>query len=75
MKNEKKLETKDIDILVAIDKMCDNTHCGNCIFYHEDYGCLGARVKDVIVKETGMFRDTISRMIKTAREATGGDEE
>lgn len=70
MKNERKLETKDIVMLANIHKMCDDTHCENCIFYHEEYGCLGSRVKDVIVKETGMARETLNRMIKTAVEAS-----
>lgn len=70
MKTKMDLETKDIVMLANIYKMCDDTHCENCIFYHEEYGCLASRVKDVIVKETGMARETLNRMIKTAVEAS-----
>lgn len=32
MKNEKKLETMDIEILIKIEKMCNSICCADCIF-------------------------------------------
>lgn len=70
MKNEKKLETMDIEILIKIEKMCNSICCADCIFCEASCGCLYLRAKDVIVEETKMSRDTLDRMLKTAVEAS-----
>ena len=70
MKNEKKLETRDIEILIRMDKICNSICCADCIFCHENNGCLYSSVKGIIVEATKMPIGTLERMIKTAVEAS-----
>lgn len=69
MKTKMTLETKDMEILVKIQKMCNETCCSNCIFNNRDTGCLLSYIKDKIVEETEMDRRTLNRMLNTALEA------
>lgn len=70
MKIKMTLETKDMEILIKMQKMCNENCCSNCIFNNKDVGCLLSRIKDTIVEETEMARQTINRMLSTAVEAS-----
>lgn len=70
MKTKKSLETKDIALLINVQKMCSETCCANCIFFDDELGCAYSHVKDIIVEKTGMAKQTLNRMISTACEAS-----
>lgn len=65
MKTKMSLDTKDMEILVKIQKMCNETHCSNCIFNNRDTGCLLSHIKDRIVETTEMDRRTLNRLLNT----------
>ena len=70
MKTKMDLDTKDMEILIKIQKMCNETRCSNCMFNNKEVGCLLSRIKDTIVEETEMARQTINRLLNTALEAS-----
>ena len=70
MKTKMDLDTKDMEILIKIQKMCNETCCSNCMFNNKDLGCLLSYIKDTIVEVTEMDRKTLNRLLNTALEAS-----
>ena len=64
------LDTKDMEILIKIQKMCNETCCRNCMFNNKDLGCLLSYIRDTIVEVTEMDRKTLNRLLNTALEAS-----
>lgn len=75
MKTKMALETKDMEILVKIQKMCSEIYCSDCIFNNKDTGCLLSHIKDRIVEATEMDIRTLNRMLNTALEASEDTED
>lgn len=74
MKTKMTLETKDMEILVKIQKMCNEICCSDCIF-NKDTGCLLSHIKDRIVEATEMDRLTLNTMLNAAIEASEDTED
>lgn len=69
MRNEIKLDAEDVKMLAEIKQFCNNSNCENCIFYHNEHGCLFSRVKDVITRKVNIDRMSLHRVIENAVEA------
>lgn len=75
MKTKMDLDTKDMEILIKIQKMCNETCCSNCMFNNKDLACLLSYIKETIIDATEMDRLTLNRLLNTALEASEDTED